>query len=167
METIRFRRYFNCITRLIQGSKRLFRPYRTVLLLIWDIFIFAVVGLNSFILLIYRNQEHFELKYVICAGAAAYFFVLLIQTCCLLNHEKRHKTLVTTKKVFRLIYTAIYLTSILLDVISLAEKAGSELILAYDGILFIWVSLWGTNCLWINQVLGWLGKKLPGGCRKT
>lgn len=140
------------LTTLLQKIKKFYWSYRAPLLLIWDIFMFSVVGLNSFILLIHRNREHQGLIYVICAGAAAYLLVLIVQTCFLLNHEKRHKILLVTKKIFRLIYTAIYLTAIMLDVLVLVEIPGTEITLAYNGILFIWVSLWGTNFLWIDQI---------------
>ena len=116
------------------------------LLLVWDIFSFAVLGLNSFILLLH------DLVYVICAGAVAYVFVMIGQTCFLFKQKRRRRILLVTKKLFRLVYTLIYLTAIMLDILILAEAPGNELALAYNGCLFIWILLWGTNFLWIPQL---------------
>lgn len=141
-----------CLEGMLSGAVKLCGAHRKLLLLIWDIFMFAVVGLNSFILLLHRSRANQSFSYVVCAGAALYFFVLLGQTILLLRRDDRHERLVATKRVLRLVYTAIYLTSIMLEVIPLSEISGNEPIIAYKGFLFFWAALWGTNFLWLGQV---------------
>lgn len=136
----------------IQSVLRFIKCHQNGLLLFWDVFMFSVIGLNSFILLIHRHREHSGLKYVICAGAVAYLFVLIFQTIFLWKKPNRRLILLFTKKIFRIIYTAIYLTAIMLDVLAIAEIPGKEWQIAYNGFLFIWVTLWGTNFLWIKQL---------------
>lgn len=140
----------------VQSVRQFVIKHKNGLLLLWDIFMFSVVGLNSFILLLYRHGNHSGLKYVICAGATSYLFVLLIQTIFLRRKTGRRQILFFTKKIFRLIYTAIYLTAIMLDVLTIAEVPGKEWQLSYNGFLFIWVILWGTNFLWLKQVYQFL-----------
>lgn len=148
---------------IIRIGKEFYWSHREGLLLFWDFFMFSVVGFNSFILLLRKSQGHQELSHVICAGASVYLLVLIIQTRLLLKHQRRHKTLLICKKVFRLVYTAIYLTAIMLDVLALTQTEGTERTLVYKGFLFIWVSLWGTNFLWIKQVWRLIGKAIRRG----
>ena len=148
----------------IRSVLRFIKCHQNGLLLFGDIFMFSVIGLNSFILLLHRHREHSGLKYVICAGAVAYLFVLTFQTIFLRKNTNRRHILIFTKKVFRIIYTAIYLTAIMLDVLVIAEIPGKEWQIAYNGFLFIWVALWGTNFLWIKQIYQFLKKRI---CKKT
>jgi hypothetical protein len=46
----------------------------------------------------------------------------------------------------------VALTAIMLDVLAIAEIPGKEWQIANNGSLFIWVTLWGTNFLWIKQL---------------
>lgn len=142
----------------MQYALRFIKRHQRELLLLWDIFMFSVVGLNSFILLLHRHREHSSLKYVICAGAVAYLFVLLFQTIYLRQKANRRHIFLTTKRIFRLIYTAIYLTAIMLDILAIAEMPGKEYQISYNGFLFIWVALWGTNFLWLGQLYQLLKK---------
>lgn len=111
--------------------------------------------MNSFILLLYKNTNKTGMEYVICAGAIIYILVLLTQTILFRKSPvKKHELIYQTKNIFRLIYTALYLTVIMLDVITVTAQKdqGNERILSYYGFLFIWASLWGTNWLWIGKI---------------
>lgn len=136
------------------------KHHKNGLFLLWDVFMFAVVGLNSFILLLHRHGTNLGLRYVICTGTVAYLFVLAIQTVMLRKAANRRSILFFTKKIFRLIYTAIYLTAIMIDIISLGGAPGTEWQMSYNGFLFIWTVLWGTNFLWIRQVYLFIRKRL-------
>lgn len=121
----------------------------------WDALNIGVISVNSFILLLYRNTNKTGMEYVICAGATIYILILLAQTILFRKSPvKQHELLYQTKNAFRLIYTAFYLTVIMLDVIAVTAQTdyGNEKILSYYGFLFIWVSLWGTNFLWLRKV---------------
>ena len=135
----------------LQTLSRFLLRRKSCLLLLWDILTFGVVGVNSFILLLYKHSVRSKLKYVICIGAVAYMVILLLQAILLRKHPDRRRRLTTTKRVFRLIYTALYLTAIMMDILA-ATLPGSELQLAYNICLFVFVSLWGTNFLWIWQI---------------
>lgn len=133
------------------------KPYQKPLRLAWDVLNLGVIGLNSFILLYFKCGYGDGMNQVVCFGGTAYAFVLLVQTLFLRKMpEKRQKAVYQTKKIFRLIYTALYLTVIMLNVISVTEVSteGQEVLLSYYGVLFIWVSLWGTNCLWLRRAAG-------------
>lgn len=133
-------------------AERFYKEHRSLLLLVWDVFGFSVVGLSGFLRLLYHNRANHDFQYVICTGAALYLFVLLGQTVLLLRRDDRHEKLVAAKRVLRLIYTAIYLTSIMLEVIPMSQTPGNEPLIAYKGFLFFWAVLWGTNFLWVKQV---------------
>lgn len=123
--------------------------------MLWDGFSVGVLGLNSFILLYYRYGQHNGMDYVIISGAVGYTSILFVQAIWLRTKPKeRHQTAHRIKSVFRLIYTAMYLTAIMLEVIELsASKApGYERHLMFYGIFFLGVGLWGTNCLWLGKV---------------
>ena len=136
------------------------KHHKNGLLLLWDVFMFAVVGLNSFILLLHRHGTDLGLRYVICASTVAYLFVLAIQTIMLRKAANRRPILLFTKKIFRLIYTAIYLTAIMMDILSLggAPETGGQM--SYNVFLFIWTALWGSNFLWIRQMYLFIQKRL-------
>lgn len=109
---------------------------------------FGVLGLNSFIMLYFHNINS-EIRYVVCAGALGYTVVLSLQTF-LFRHCPKHRMYLIrlSKKIFRLIYTAIYLTAIMLNIIAVSQIPNNISSMVYYGWLFIWVAIWGTNCLW-------------------
>ena len=133
-----------------------FRRNNRLLYALWDIFSIGVLGLNSFILLYHRYGQHNGMDYVICSGAAGYAIVFLVQAIWLRGKPReRHRTARQIKSAFRLIYTAFYLTAIMLDVIESAsiKAPGYEQQLSFYGILFLGVGLWGTNCLWLGKAV--------------
>lgn len=132
--------------------ERISPPIRQRIRLVGEALNIGVLGLSSFIALYYRGVGNAAMKYVIATGAIAYALVLLTQAILLRKNEDRISILFTTKKVFRLIYTAIYLTCVMLEILAAAEHPGTEKLLSYYGFLFIWVALWGTNCLWLKKV---------------
>lgn len=131
------------------------RKYQQLFRTAWDALNIGVISVNSFILLLYKNTNKTGMEYVICAGAIIYILVLLTQTILFRKSPvKKHELIYQTKNIFRLIYTALYLTVIMLDVITVTAQKdqGNERILSYYGFLFIWASLWGTNWLWIGKI---------------
>ena len=150
----------------VGAAARFVSRHRAGLLLLWDVVTFAVVGLNSFILLLYKYKANRGLKYVICTGTVAYLLVLLFQAVTLRKHTGRRKILLNTKRIFRLVYTAIYLTAIMIDMLAMAKMPGNEWRLSYNGFLFAWVVLWGTNFLWIGQVYRFARRRLMNLARR-
>lgn len=123
---------------------------------LWDGFSIGVLGLNSFILLYYRYGQHNGMDYVIISAAVGYAAILFMQALWFRTKPReRYQTAHRIKSIFRLIYTAIYLTAIMLEVIeiSAAKVPGYEKHLMFYGIVFLGVGLWGTNCLWLGKVL--------------
>ena len=115
----------------------------------WEFLNFGVLGLNSFVLL-YLHSVRSSIQAVVCAGMAGYALVLLLQIllCRSRPRPRRLGLFRLTKKVFRLVYTAIYLTAIMLDIFAVSQRPDAAPLLAYYGALLGWVVLWGTNCFW-------------------
>ena len=125
---------------------------RHTLRTIWEGFNIGILGLNSFILIYLHEQSNTDIKYVICSAALAYALVFLTETILLRDNPQKLIIVRKTKKVFRLIYTAIYLTVIMLEIIVVSELPNPARIMAYYGAMFIWVAVWGTNCLWLSKL---------------
>lgn len=125
---------------------------RSILRTIWEGFNIGILGLNSFILIYLHEQSNEEIKYVICSAALAYALVFLVETILLRGNPQKLVIVRKTKKIFRLIYTAIYLTVIMLEIIVVSELPDPARIMAYYGAMFIWVAVWGTNCLWLGKL---------------
>ena len=125
---------------------------RSTLRAVWEGFNIGILGLNSFILIYLHEQSNEEIKYVICSAALAYALVFLSETILLRDRPQKLMIVRKTKKIFRLIYTAIYLTVIMLEIIVVAELPNPARIMAYYGAMFIWVAVWGTNCLWLGRM---------------
>ena len=127
---------------------RLLPAVRNKIRRVWEWLSFGVLGLNSFIMLYYRSA-HGDIQYVVCAGAAGYALVLLFQSV-LHRHcpQRRIQIIKLSRKVFRLIYTAVYLTSIMLNIIAASQLPDKVPLMVYYGWLFVWAAIWGTNCFW-------------------
>ena len=89
----------------------------------WEFLNFGVLGLNSFVLL-YLHSARSSIQAVICAGMAGYALVMLLQAllCRSRPRPRRLELFRLTKKVFRLVYTAIYLTAIMLDIFAVKQN---------------------------------------------
>ncbi|WP_133304215.1 hypothetical protein [Ruthenibacterium lactatiformans] len=120
---------------------------------IWDGFSLGVLGLNSFIML-YHHSVQGPIQYVVCAGAVGYCLVLCFQSI-LYRHcpVRRMQILKLSQRAFRLIYTAIYLTSIMLNIIAASQMPDSTTLMAYYGMVFIWAAAWGTKFFWLNRLI--------------
>ena len=115
----------------------------------WELLNFGVLGLNSFVLL-YLHSARSSIQAVICAGMVGYVLVLLLQILLCRNrpHSRRLELFQLTKKMFRLVYTAIYLTATMLDILAVSRRPDAAPLLACYGLLFGWIILWGTNGFW-------------------
>lgn len=120
---------------------------------VWEAVTIGVTSLYSFVSLYFRQKNHVGIRYVTATAAIAYIMILLAQAIALRTSPQKLPAVHLTKKVFRLIYTAIYLTSIMLDILRVADTPKPEYALSYYGFLFIWVALWGTNCLWLKKLV--------------
>lgn len=135
-------------TRLESWSDRLTPAVRDKIRRIWEWFNFGVLGLNSFMMLYFHSAQG-GIRYVVCAGAVGYAGILSFQTILYRHCPKRRMQVVKlSRKVFRLIYTAVYLTSVMLNIIAASQLPGSVPLMVYYGWLFVWAAVWGTNCFW-------------------
>lgn len=132
---------------------------RRILLKSWEGVNIGILNLNSFLLLYYRWGRSHGMKYVICAGAAAYAIIILFQSVFYRKNPRTMQIIHQTKTVFRLIYTAVYLTAIMLDVIAVAQMPGTEWMLVTYGWFFIWISIWGAKCLWLKSIVKLASRK--------
>lgn len=120
---------------------------------VWEWFSIVVLGLNSFILLYYRSTRG-SIQYVVCAGATGYFLVVVFQTILYRRQpDRRMQILKLSQRAFRLIYTAIYLTSVMLNILAISQTPNQTDLMAYYGLTFIWAAAWGTNCFWLNRMV--------------
>lgn len=141
------------IKQTIQALRKAITPQRAAKLkYIWEAFSIGILGLNSFILLYLHEDNNESIKYVICAGAFAYALIIAVQSIVYRTHPQKMTIVLRTKQIFRLIYTAVNLTAIMLDVLLVVEQPNPERELVYYGWLFIWAVLWGTNFLWMKRI---------------
>lgn len=128
---------------------------RNLFRLLWQGCSIGIFGLNSFLILFHRSA-HDSMRQVVLFALIAYITVFLAQTIRLRSrHARRHRVAWRTRTVFRLIYTALYLTAVMLDVLSATAQPGGAdpWLLAYYGWLFFGMLLWGTSCLWGGRAL--------------
>jgi len=118
---------------------------------IWEVFNVAFLGLNGYLLLYHRSAFDTGLRHVILSGAVFYALILLIQLIRYWRKPEWLGAFRTTKKVFRLIYTAFYLTGIMINVCAMPMGRQSTGLLLWYGIQFCWAVLWGTNCFWLSK----------------
>lgn len=137
-----------------------------VLQALWQGFSIGVIGFNSYLMLLSRCAANRGLKHVVCAGITAYAAVFLFQAVRLRRAPARLRRVAgQTRVVFRLVYTALSLTAILLDVLALLRRPGpvDPLRLALYGWNFGFMTLWGTFCLWgppaLARVRGLLARR--------
>lgn len=91
------------------------------------------------------------MNYVIEAGIFGYILVLFLETFIYRkNNQKRRNTAKMIKRIFRYLYMAMYLTLIMLDVITITTFTGNEMELVIDGWLFILIIVWNMGELWHN-----------------
>lgn len=124
----------------------------------WQAFNLGVLSLNSFIMLQYATTVR-GLAYTVSAAAIGYVVVLLIQSIVLRKRPDKIESMLITRKVFRLLYTALYLTSIMLQVIAASGTADPVGTYRYCGVAFFWVLIWGTNVLWGRPVWGFVKRR--------
>ena len=117
----------------------------------WEVFNIAFLGLNSYLLLYHHSAFDTGLRHVILSGAGLYAIILLVQLIRYWRKPEWLGAFQTTKKVFRSIYTALYLTGIMINVCALPMGRQSTGLLLWYGIQFCWAVLWGTNCFWLGK----------------
>lgn len=117
----------------------------------WEVFNITFLGLNSYLLLYHRSTFDTGLRHVILFGAVFYAIILLVQLIRYWHKSAWIGAFRTTKNVFRLIYTAFYLTGIMINVCAVPMGRQSIHLLVWYGIQFCWAILWGTNCFWLGK----------------
>lgn len=134
-------------------QRRLTPAARRMLRYGWEALNFGILGPAGFVML-YLHSARSSIQAVVGAGMAGYALALPLQAvlCRGYSRLRRLERLRRTKTVFRLIYTAIYLTAILLDILTVSREPGAGPLLACRSVLFGWVCLWGTNGLWGNRL---------------
>lgn len=125
----------------------------------WDIISIGVIGLASFITLYNRQGANTSMAYVIVIAMIAYVLMLgaeILFLRVLKKDESWRIKLRTTRKVFRLIHTSIYLTIIAANLIGatkMAAMGNMDGVIIQNIIAFVGVAVVGTSCLWRNKAL--------------
>lgn len=131
-------------------------------MILFDILYIGVIGLNSYILLIHKNQNEEKLIYVICAAAFSYVLTLIILLIKLRKKKKLRETLYLTRKIFKVIYTILYLTIIMIHLIRLSSleevSNGQMIVIIYNIVMFIIILLINIISFWWRKVLNMILK---------
>lgn len=114
---------------------------------------FSLIGIISYISLYFRAEHISGVGMVIIFGGVSYTLVYAVEMMRIREIEQKRKNIIFVKLIFRLVYTAIYLTVIIIDIIKLAGDS-NKWALMINGLLFIWVLIWGTRDFWINRIKG-------------
>lgn len=119
-----------------------------------DVFSIGLLGLNSFLMLFYKGWLVQPIKYVICAGVLAYVLILLSETALLWREKHRLEVVYKTRRVFKVIYAAIYMTALMIHIIDLLQdkQPGYRWQTAWLGLLFIFAGIWGANSRWLPTI---------------
>lgn len=130
--------------------------------MLWDFLYIVIIELNSYILLIYNNRQESKMIYVICAMAAAYVTILLTIFIKFEKGNQRRKVLYFTRKIFRIIYTVVYLTIIMLHLIRMGpfEAISNEekIAIIYNIVMFVLILMIGTISFWWKKALNMILK---------
>lgn len=59
-----------------------------------------------------------------------------------------------------MIYTALYLTSLMIDIITVSSEPDSEWRMVWYGLSFLYVCAWGTNFLWLGKLRAFASARL-------
>lgn len=126
-------------------------------LILWDILYVGVIGLNSYILLIYTNTNEHKMMYVMCAMAFAYTMVLTTIFVKFKKDKRMRKSLYSAKKIFRVIYMLTYLTIITLHLIRLGLFKSilniQSMDVIYNIAMFFIITILGALSLWWKKIL--------------
>lgn len=126
-------------------------------LILWDILYVGVIGLNSYILLIYTNTNEHKMMYVMCAMAFAYTMVLTTILVKFKKDKRMRKSLYSAKKIFRVIYMLTYLTIITLHLIRLGLFKSilniQSMDVIYNIVMFFIITILGALSLWWKKIL--------------
>lgn len=126
-------------------------------LILWDILYVGVIGLNSYILLIYTNTNEHKMMYVMCAMAFAYTMVLTTIFVKFKKDKRMRKSLYSAKKIFRVIYMLTYLTIITLHLIRLGLFKSilniQSMDVIYNIVMFFIITILGALSLWWKKIL--------------
>ncbi|MBK1810026.1 hypothetical protein JHL18_05130 [Clostridium sp. YIM B02505] len=124
---------------------------------LWDFIYIGVIGLNSYIWLFHNNRNEPKMKYVIVGMAIVYVVTSFLLSVMFRGDKLRRQKIYLVRKIFRLIYTAVYLTIIMLHLINLGLfdtiPDGKVELLIYNIVMFIVIAITGTISLWWKKVL--------------
>ena len=110
----------------------------------------SLISIASYFLLLFRTAHITGLGNVIIFGILFYTVVYVIEFTRNRGETKKRRILLV-KRVFGLIYTAIYLAAIMIEIIHCCT-ANDNLRLTLQSLLFVWVALWGTRDFWIQKL---------------
>lgn len=150
-----------CLAGCVRRARAWLTPARCHRLLsVWDGCNIGVLGLSSYLLLYLRGTADPGLKHVICWGAVGYILTLAVQAAVLRGCTGRLQAMRTTRTVFRLLYTALYLTALMIDIFALSGQPDTAGQMTWQGALCLWACIWGTRCLWLGRAVGAVRRRL-------
>ena len=122
----------------------------------WDMVSVIVLAVNSYITLLYRNRDMFEIVYIMLFLIIAYFVTMPLLAHKLKHHARGKLIFERVNKGFRVFYTGISLTAVILNMIRtstantlqdfMAEQRGKIPTLLI-------IAIMGLSCFWMPKPL--------------
>lgn len=124
----------------------------------WSIVSMMVLAINSYVLMLYRNRENQSITYIVVVMILLYLIVMPLLTCRLKQHPKRQRILGRVNKGFRVFYTGISLTAVILNMIAaspVVEESLDAFIVEQQGKapLLILTAVMGFSCFWSPKLI--------------
>lgn len=129
----------------------------------WDMVSVIVLAVNSYITLLYRNRDMFDIVYIMLFLIIAYFVTMPLLAHKLKHHTRGKLIFERVNKGFRVFYTGISLTSVILNMIrtSTANTLHNFMAEQRDKIpTLLIIAIMGLSCFWLPKPLSKLMKQI-------
>lgn len=148
------------IQNIININRNIYKKNQVKLNALWDFILIVFLGANSFVRLL-STYSRKDIRHITYALMIAYIITFMIEVTGHLVYKKnahiRH-TLNFTRKVFRLIYTGVCATAIMLQIIQTNSYEGNQSLFS-NVIKLLFTLIVGTSCLWSKIFLKWVKKR--------
>lgn len=124
----------------------------------WSIVSMIVLAVNSYVVMLYRNRDDHDITYVVAAMLLIYLIVMPLLAYRLKAQPRRKRIMERVNKGFRVFYTGLSLTVIVLDMIRSSAVGADDLdkfVVEQQGKapLLILSAVMGFSCFWSPQLV--------------
>lgn len=116
-----------------------------------------VLAINSFVVMLYRNRENRYITYIVVFTIVAYLAIMPLLAYRLRNSSKSQRIMGRINKGFRVFYTGISLTAIVVNMIDTGDVVSESLdafVLEQQGKapILILTAVMGFSCFWSRRL---------------